>query len=89
MADLQESVHVNVEYFDGHGADGDGHSFYVASFVEIAATTDGTTWDELIRNIHEVIDLYMEAQTPNLDVILAQNTRLVITMELPHHAEIA
>jgi predicted RNase H-like HicB family nuclease len=89
MSELVSSVHVNVEYYDGQNADDDDHSYYVASFVEIAATTDGQTMDELIHNIHEVIDLYLETQTENMDVKLTTDPKVVITVELPHYAQIA
>jgi predicted RNase H-like HicB family nuclease len=89
MSDLLSSIHINVEYYDGQDDDDAGHPYYVASFVEIAATTDGQTMDELIRNVHEVIDLYLETQTDVMDVKLAPDPKLVITVELPHYAQIA
>jgi predicted RNase H-like HicB family nuclease len=84
MNDLRDPLHVYVEFYDAQEESDVGYPYYVASFVEIAATTDRHTLDELIRNIHEVIDLYLETQTEKMDVKLAPNPRVVITLELPH-----
>jgi predicted RNase H-like HicB family nuclease len=87
MDTLLTSIHVTVEYSVWQSDE--EQPYYVASFVEIAATTDGQTMDEVIQNIHEVIDLYLETQTENMDVKLAPDPKVVITVELPHYAQIA
>ena len=85
MSDVRDTIHVNVEYFDGQ-EDGDvGYPYYVASCVEITATTDGETLDELIRNVREMIELYLEDTDTVAAFNLIPNPRIVIIMELPEN----
>lgn len=85
-----DTLHVIVEYFDGQGEEDDGHPYYVASCQEIVAVTDGRTWGELMRNIHEMIDASIEGEDTVALYNLVPNPRVVITMELPENcAEIA
>jgi predicted RNase H-like HicB family nuclease len=85
MSEISDTIHVNVEYFDGQEEGDVGHPYYVASCVEITATTDGETLDELIKNIHELIDLYLEDVDTVAELQLTPKPRIIITMELPHH----
>ncbi|MCC7448270.1 MAG: type II toxin-antitoxin system HicB family antitoxin [Anaerolineae bacterium] len=79
-----------MEYFDGQ-AEGDvGYPYYVASCVEITATTDGRTWAEFVKNIREMIALYLEGEDTVALYQIVPNPRIVVTMELPENlAEIA
>jgi len=81
---IGDTIHVNVEYFDGQEEGDVGHPYFVASCVEITATTDGETLDELFKNIGEMIDLYLEDIDTVAELNLTPNPRIVITMELPH-----
>ena len=92
MAAIQDTIHVTVEYFTGQeeGADDVGYPYYVASCQEIVAVTDGQTWGELLKNIHEMIEAHLEGEDTVALYNLTPNPRVVITMELPeNYAEIA
>jgi len=80
MTKIRDTIHVNVEYFDGQ-AEGDvGYPYYVASCVEITATTDGRTWAELVKNIREMIALYLEGEDTVALYQLVPNPRIAITV---------
>ena len=90
MAEARETIHVNIEYFDGQDEGDVGYPYYVASCEEIVAITDGRTWNELMRNISEMISLYLEGEDTVKEYNLVPHPRIIITMELPeNYAEIA
>lgn len=80
------TLHVNVEYST---EDDELGPVYVASFQEIVATTDGETLDELLKNIREIVDLYLEAQNDTYQYRLAEDVRVLISLELPKYAATA
>lgn len=84
MTEIRDTIHMNVEYFDGQDEDDLGKPYFVASCVEITATTDEETLDELFKNIQEMIDLYLEDTDTIADFNLVPNPRIVVTVELPH-----
>ena len=85
MSDVRDTIHVNVEYFDGQEEGDVGYPYYVASCVEITATTDGETLDELIQNVREMIELYLEDTDTIAEFNLIPNPRIVIIMEIPEN----
>lgn len=92
MAEARDTLHVRVEYFTGfeEGEEDVGYPYYVASCEEIVAVTDGRTWNELMRNIHEMIAASLDEEDTVAVYNLIPNPRVVITMELPeNYAEIA
>ncbi len=92
MVEGRDTLHVRVEYFTGFEAgEADvGHPYYVASCEEIVAVTDGATWSELMRNIHEMVAASLEGEDTVTVYGLVADPRIVITMELPeNYAEIA
>lgn len=92
MSEPRDTLHVRVEYFSGfeEGDDDVGHPYYVASCEEIVAVTDGATWAELMRNIHDMIAASLEGEDTVAAYNLIPNPRVLITMELPeNYAEIA
>jgi predicted RNase H-like HicB family nuclease len=92
MAEPRDTIHVNVEYFTGfeEGEDDTGYPYYVASCEEIVAVTSGKTWNELMRNIQEMISASLEGEDTVAVYDLIPNPRIVVTMELPeNYAEIA
>ena len=93
MADKpRETLHIRVEYFTGREeGEGDvGHPYYVASCEEIVAVTDGDTWADLLKNIHEMVAASLEGEDTVAVYNLVSHPRVVITMELPeNYAEIA
>lgn len=85
MSDVRDTIHVNVEYFDGQEEGDLGYPYYVASCVEITATTDGETLDELVQSVREMIELYLEDTDTIAEFNLVPNPRIVIIMELPEN----
>jgi predicted RNase H-like HicB family nuclease len=89
---VADTLHITIEYFTGkeEGEDDVGYPYYVASTDEIAAVTQGRTWNELLRNIHEMLEAALDEQDTVEMYSLVPNPRIVITMELPeNYAEIA
>lgn len=89
---LRDTIHVNVEYFTAldDGDDDVGYPYYVAACEEIVAVTDGRTWNELLRNIHDMIAASLEGEDTAAMYNLIPNPRVVIAMGLPeNYAEIA
>lgn len=85
-----DTLHVSVEYVDGQEEGDVGYPYYVASCEEIVAVTDGRTWSELMRNIHEMIAVSLEGEDTVAMYNLVPNPRIVVTIELPaNYAEIA
>lgn len=90
MSETQDTIHVTVEYFDGQEENDVGYPYYVASCEEIVAVTDGRTWNELLKNIGDMIAAHLENEDTVEEYGLTSNPRIVITMELPeNYAEIA
>ena len=56
-------------------------SGYVAECVEIAVVTQGSTLDQVMRNLQEAVALHLEGE--NLaELGLAKNPTLLVTMEV-------
>ena len=90
MTSVRDTLHINVEYFDGQDEGDDGFPYYVASCEEIVAVTDGKTWHELMQNIQSMVGASLEGEDTVAVYNLVPNPRIVITMELPeNYAEIA
>lgn len=90
MAEIQDTIHVRVEYFTGQDEGDVGYPYYVASCDEIVAVTDGQTWNELMKNIREMLEASLEGEDTVAVYNLVPNPRIVVTMELPeNYAEIA
>lgn len=90
MSDIRDTIHVHVEYFTGDEEGDVGYPYYVASCEEIVAVTDGRTWNELMKNIHDMISASLEGEDTVAVYNLAPNPRIVVIMELPeNYAEIA
>ncbi len=90
MGEVRDAIHVNVEYFDGQEEGDIGLPYYVASCIEITATTDGSTWRELVKNVNEMIAAHLEGENTVALYNLVPNPRIIVTMELPEpYAEIA
>lgn len=86
MLDVQDTLHIKVRHFSGV-EDGVGHPYYAASCEEIIAVTDGATWGELMRNIHEMISAFLEGADTVALYNLTPNPRIEVTMELPANYE--
>jgi predicted RNase H-like HicB family nuclease len=67
-----------------------GHPYYVASNDELGLVTDGQTFEELLANLREALELCLEDRDTVAELNLAKNLRVVITMVLPEeYAQIA
>ena len=56
-------------------------SGYIADCMEVAAVTQGSTLDELTRNLQEAVALHLKGE--DLAALgLAKNPMLVVTMEI-------
>jgi predicted RNase H-like HicB family nuclease len=83
MADVIDTVHVNVEYF----ADDDEYGpYYVASCDELMFTTDGQTFEELLGNIRECLALALEDVDTIAEYGVTPNPHVKIVLELPEYA---
>jgi len=60
MVEVNDTIHINVEYYSGEDEDDEGAPYYVASCEEIALVTDGETFEELLTNLREAIDLHLQ-----------------------------
>ena len=57
MSAIKDMVYVNIEYYDGQ-AEGDvGYPYYVATSDDLHFVTDGKTFEELLTNIQECLQL--------------------------------
>lgn len=57
MKKVKDSVQVRIEYFSGHDEGDDGKPYYVASSDDLMFTTQGDTFESLLDNIRECLDL--------------------------------
>lgn len=91
MTEIKDILHINVEYFTGLEEEDDvGYPYYVASCEEIVAVTDGETWNELMKNIKEMLEVAFDEEDTVAVYGIIPNPKIVITMELPeNYAEIA
>lgn len=90
MSEVSDTLHIRVEYFTGLEEDDTGYPYYVASCDEFVGVTEGQTWGELMRNIHEMVAAALEGEDTLAVYNLVPNPRIVVIMELPeNYAEIA
>lgn len=61
MADLKDTIIVNVEYYTGQEDEDDtGYPYFVASSDDLNFVTDAETFEELMDNIRECVVLCLE-----------------------------
>jgi predicted RNase H-like HicB family nuclease len=83
MPDVKDTIYVEVEYFDGQAEDEDGTPYYVAHNDILHFTTDGESFEELLKNIGEVIALCLEDTDSVVQYGVAPNAKVIIVMPLP------
>ena len=83
MPEPSDTLHILVEFFDGQDEDDDGNPYYVASCDAVGGVTDGQTWNELMRNIEEMMDAALVGEDTIAAYNVVPNPRLVVTIELP------
>jgi predicted RNase H-like HicB family nuclease len=82
--ELQDAVHVVVEYYDGSDAEDGDEPYYVASCEELAVTTGGKTFEELIENIRDAIQLHLKDEDTEALYHLSPNPRIILKVELEY-----
>ena len=80
-----DTLHIWVTYNEYLSEEGEEKAYYVALSREIMEVTDGRTWNELMRNIHEMISASVNKKDATANYNLIPNPRIVITMELPEN----
>jgi predicted RNase H-like HicB family nuclease len=75
MNTRRETVEITVEVFHDEG------TYFVASSDELGLVTDGRTFEELLRNLREALDLCLEDAA---ELNVSPNPRVVIRMELDY-----
>lgn len=58
-----------------------GETHYIAEGIDLPVVTQGKTFDELIENLQEAIDLQLEGENAS-DFDLAPNPSVFLNMEL-------
>jgi len=76
-----DTVHVNVEYFDGLEEGDVGYPYYVGSCVEISGATDGKTVEELMHNVREMVEMMWEYLYEGSDF-----PKIILLLPIPDHA---
>ncbi|MEO8397223.1 MAG: hypothetical protein ABI700_29780 [Chloroflexota bacterium] len=86
MDTLKQTVYVKVEYFAGQ-EDGDvGHPYYVASSDDLHFVTDGETFEELLANIRECLDLTLKDSDSVAEYHVAADAKVQLVMDFPEYA---
>lgn len=90
MSDLKTIIHVDVEHFDGQEEGDVGYPYYVAHSPELRFTTDGKTFEELLSNVQECLQLCLEDGESVAEYGVAPDAQIQLIMELPRsHAKTA
>jgi predicted RNase H-like HicB family nuclease len=90
MGEINTLVHVDIEHFDGQEEGDVGYPYYVAHSPELHFTTDGKTFEELLANIRECLQLCLEDGDSVAEFGVAPDARVQLIMELPdYHAKTA
>ncbi len=58
-----------------------GEKYYVASCLEIAVVTQGSTLDETVANLKDAVCLFLEDEAPDY-LGLVSHPRILLTMEV-------
>jgi predicted RNase H-like HicB family nuclease len=83
MSDVKTMVHVEVDYFDGQEEGDVGHPYYVAHSPELHFTTDGTTFEEMVENVRECLQLCLHDGNSIEEFGVAPDAKVQLIMNLP------
>ncbi len=61
-----------------------GSKYYTAEGIDVPIVTQGKTLDELVKNVSEAIELYLENESLT-DLNLAPDPSILLNFELPTH----
>jgi predicted RNase H-like HicB family nuclease len=86
MAEIKDTVFIRIEYFDGQEEGDIGHPYYVASSDELHFTTDGESFEEMLSNVRECLDLALEDTDSIREYGVSPKAKVKLIMELPEHA---
>ncbi len=86
MAAIKESVDVKIEHYDGQEEGDVGHPYYVASCDDLHFVTDGETFEELLTNIREALELTLHDTDSVAEYNVSPNAKVKLVMELPEYA---
>jgi predicted RNase H-like HicB family nuclease len=90
MSNIKHSVQVKIAHFSGQEEGDVGHPYYVASCDDLMFTTDGETFEELLRNIGECLVLCLHDTDSVAEYGVAHDARVKLVMELTqNYAQIA
>jgi predicted RNase H-like HicB family nuclease len=85
MTDPKTRVEVNVEYSNGREEDEAGNPYYVACCDDLMFTTEGETFEQLLDNIRECLELNLAVGDPVAAFNVVPNPRVRIILELPEN----
>ena len=61
--------------------------YYIATGSDVAVTTQGRTWNELMKNIQEVVELYLEGESlEELDMVADPSILINYELSTSAHA---
>lgn len=83
---LKDTVYVRIEHFDGQEEGDVGHPYYVASCDDLHFVTDGDTFEALLENVRECLELTLYDGDSVQEYGVSSDAKVVLTMELPEHA---
>ncbi len=87
MSELQDMLQIQVEYSVEDEAE---NGVYIATNDLISLVTQGYTWDELMHNLKEAIDVCLDETDTIAEFNLSPNPRIQLIINLPeNYAEIA
>ncbi len=85
MADVKTQITVRVEHYSGQeeGKDDVGHPYYVAFSDDLHFVTEGETFEELLKNIHECLLLALHDGDSVAEFGVAPDAHITLKMDLP------
>lgn len=82
MGKIQDMVEIRIEVT----TDEDYGTVYVATNDELGLVTDGETFEELLENLHEALNVCLKDAA---ELNIAAKPRIILTMEMPSDAQTA
>lgn len=80
MSSVEDTLYIDVEYST---EDEEYGPVYIATNDRLSLVTDGRTFEELLKNLREVISVCLEDTDTIAEFNLVPNPRVVLTMKLP------